>query len=246
MADTTTTQMAKPSRARDARPPVDPDLVRLGAWLRPLASPTRLSLLRFLTQPRYLEEVASHLQVSRQGARKHLDKLVRIGVLERRPAMRATGPVTEYLVRPEALFLIYDEFEKLSSLRALGEARVQAPTLSTHGPATSPPATGPALYVMHGLRSGQRFALDLRGSEEWTMGRSARCKLVVDYDPYASTRHAAVRRAAGGFVLVDLGSTNGTQHNWVTIPKGGERPLRHGDVVGVGKTLLLFWDSARP
>jgi DNA-binding transcriptional ArsR family regulator len=220
------------------------DLERMASWLRPLASPIRLKLLRFLTRPHYLEEVASHLKLSRQAARKHLDKLVAIGVLERKSGVRDTGPVTEYVINPQALFLIYDEFEKLGSLRRNEPQDVMMRTLAEPGKRAAPDArAGPCFWIVRGLNTGQRVTLLKAGGREWLIGRDAPCDLVVQHDPYASNRHAEVRLEAGRYVLTDLRSTNGTTHNWAMLPRGGSVTLRHGDLVGVGKTLLLFWDE---
>lgn len=218
------------------------NLERLAAWLGPLASPVRLRLLRFLSRPHYLEEVASHLGISRQGARKHLDKLVEIGVLERRSGVRDTGPVTEYVLDPQALFIIYDEFEKLGSLRRDDDRDARARTLPGGGRAGNSAPAGPCLTVVRGLNTGSRHALDKDNGREWTLGRDERCQVVVAHDAYASSRHAEVRCDGRSFVLADLGSTNGTLHNWKPLPSGAEVPLKHGDVVGIGKTLLLFWE----
>jgi len=47
-----------------------------------------------------------------------------------------------------------------------------------------------------------------------------------------------VRPAGSGYVLVDLGSTNGTKVNGIRIQ--GERMLNDGDIVSVGNTHLRF------
>ncbi len=222
----------------------DADLERLAGLLLPLSSPVRLRLLRFLTTPHYLEEVASHLKLTRQAARKHLDKLVAIGVLDRKPGTRDTGPVTEYVINPQALFLVYDEFEKLGSLRRDERSDVMLRTVAEPGvrsPAAG--AAGPCMWIVRGLNIGLRAALPPKDGREWVIGRDVRCDLVVAHDPYASNRHAEIRRENGAYVLTDLRSTNGTKHNWALVARGGEVPLRHGDLVGVGKTLLLFWDA---
>lgn len=63
----------------------------------------------------------------------------------------------------------------------------------------------------------------------------------LDYDPYVSLENAAVARAGDGFDVSDLPqSKNGTAVNWEVLPKGGRRELRPGDLIGVGRSLLLF------
>ncbi len=224
------------------------DMARLAELLWPLANVKRLDILAFLTQPHYLEEVAAHLQVSRQAARKHLDALFAIGVIQRRPAVRGKGAVVEYCVNPRALFLIWQEFEKLGALRPEGaDDRVAYTRIgaepSDDGPVDAPPGppAGPALWVVHGLNTGVQFPLPAHRQQTWLLGRDGRSDVCVDYDPYVSTRHAEVHAQDGHFVLTDLASRNGTRHNGVMLPRGGDVVLRHGDLIAIGRTMFLFW-----
>ena len=52
-----------------------------------------------------------------------------------------------------------------------------------------------------------------------------------------SRRHAEVRRQGNGFVVVDLGSTNGTRVNGAGVK---ERRLTDGDEITVGGTKIRF------
>jgi pSer/pThr/pTyr-binding forkhead associated (FHA) protein len=70
----------------------------------------------------------------------------------------------------------------------------------------------------------------------WIIGRHPDCQVVLA-DPEASRRHAEVRPVPGGYVLVDLGSTNGTK---VAGSDVREHPLADGDEIVVGGTVLLF------
>jgi len=69
-----------------------------------------------------------------------------------------------------------------------------------------------------------------------TIGRLPECDLVVD-DAGASRRHAQLRRAETGYVITDLGSTNGTLVNGRTIQ---EQVLEDGDTITIGETDLEF------
>ncbi|MFM7719013.1 MAG: FHA domain-containing protein [Actinomycetota bacterium] len=55
-------------------------------------------------------------------------------------------------------------------------------------------------------------------------------------DGFASQRHARIERRDGAWVLLDLGSTNGTFLNEERVDE--PRPLRPGDTVRIGRTLL--------
>jgi pSer/pThr/pTyr-binding forkhead associated (FHA) protein len=57
-------------------------------------------------------------------------------------------------------------------------------------------------------------------------------------DPGASRRHAQIRHQDRGYVLTDLGSTNGTLVNGEFV--NGSRPLMQGDRITIGNTVLEF------
>ena len=90
---------------------------------------------------------------------------------------------------------------------------------------------------------GERGTLVLAGGRsvpltqpEVTIGRLPECDVIVD-DPGASRQHARIRRTEDGFVLADLGSTNGTLVNDVPIQ---EHVLDNGDRITIGETVLEF------
>lgn len=63
---------------------------------------------------------------------------------------------------------------------------------------------------------------------------------VVLSDPNVSRRHAELRQDGGRWVLVDLGSTNGTVVNGKLAR---EHPLKDGDKLTFGKTELVFKET---
>ncbi len=69
------------------------------------------------------------------------------------------------------------------------------------------------LAIDNGPQAGTRLAL----VDEFRIGRSAECALILD-DDYVSGDHASLaRRANGEWVVTDLGSTNGTFVNEVRV-----------------------------
>ncbi len=72
-----------------------------------------------------------------------------------------------------------------------------------------------------------------------TLGRLADCDVVLS-DPGASRHHAEIRRENGSYVIIDLGSTNGTMVNEATVD---ERQLEEGDRITIGRTVLEFRGS---
>ena len=69
------------------------------------------------------------------------------------------------------------------------------------------------------------------------IGRSRECEIVLD-DAGISRRHAELRPQNGGWIVSDLGSTNGSRVNGQTL--GSPRPLRAGDRLELGSTEIVF------
>src|SRR5947209_3639883 len=83
------------------------------------------------------------------------------------------------------------------------------------------------------LPYGSRVAI---GDEPVTIGRHAECDVVLD-DTNISRRHAEVRRQGEDYMLVDLGSTNGSKVNGTRVK---QQALADGDEITLGKTVLRF------
>lgn len=83
-------------------------------------------------------------------------------------------------------------------------------------------------------RKGQTF--DLADNNELTVGRAAGCGVSLPEDTFVSQLHARIFRRDGKLFVEDLGSTNGTFLN--RKPVSGASPIRKGDRLQVGKTVL--------
>jgi len=105
---------------------------------------------------------------------------------------------------------------------------------SSEGGAAVAASDGPGvLRLLENGAPSQSFVLD---KDVATIGRLKESDIVLS-DPGASRRHAEIRRTADGYVLVDLGSTNGTMVNERTV---SEQPLSEGDRITIGRTVLEF------
>jgi hypothetical protein len=74
-----------------------------------------------------------------------------------------------------------------------------------------------------------------------TIGRDITNDIVIN-DPEVSRHHLRFTRGGGGFTMEDLGSTNGTFINGQRMT--GSRPLRPGDMIGLGETVTLAYEPA--
>ncbi|MGF1645665.1 MAG: FHA domain-containing protein [Kineosporiaceae bacterium] len=100
-------------------------------------------------------------------------------------------------------------------------------------PAPPPPRSGPRrLVVTDGSLKGTTITL---GTSPITIGRSPECTLVLD-DDFASGRHARLSPSPSGWVVEDLGSTNGTYLGRDAVLQ--PRPVPPRTPVRVGRTVL--------
>jgi hypothetical protein len=83
------------------------------------------------------------------------------------------------------------------------------------------------------LPTGERLSL---GEAVVTIGRKPESTLQLA-DPNVSRNHAEIRPHGNGWVLVDLGSTNGSRVNGVRV---SSHELNEGDEIAFGNTVIHF------
>lgn len=97
----------------------------------------------------------------------------------------------------------------------------------------------PSLFVIRGNDVGSRFELPERAA---SLGRDA-ANAIQLHDHEVSRRHAELVRRGEEFWLLDLGSSNGCYVNGKRVE---QQPLRTGDHVQLGGTLMLFTAQPEP
>jgi hypothetical protein len=163
---------------------------------------------------------------------------------------RARGEGLALVTRPQIEF-------KTDERLQLGEFGIQAQLLGQPDGDAEPPqadyghtmvytpdrASVPAQDLMGPSRgrgyvtiSGKKHVL---AGERLTIGRSRESELVVD-DPNVSRRHAELRKTIEGWMVVDLGSTNGVKVNGRRVH---EEVLRPGDKITLGLVELDFGEE---
>jgi pSer/pThr/pTyr-binding forkhead associated (FHA) protein len=93
-----------------------------------------------------------------------------------------------------------------------------------------PPGRAGRAFLVGG---GKRLVLS---GNRVLVGRSRECDLMLD-DPNVSRQHAEVRREGDGWVIADLGSTNGVKVNGSRVR---EAALQPGDEITLGLARLSY------
>lgn len=235
------------------------DYARLEGYLRALGYASRLELLSLLRVPRAISDIRLQPQqskpgenperpMSRQSLQDHLDRLIEAGIVSQgRAKSEDSGrTVNEFVVNQQRLYAILEELRRVCTVpgHASAAADATAPLNAQRAPAR---AEGPRVTLVHGLYEGKTFALadnGAPGARGFVIGRRADVHVALPYDPFVSSENAEIRRAPSGFTLTSVASAkNGTFHNWRQLERGESVPLRSGDVIGVGRSLLVFRDS---
>jgi len=101
---------------------------------------------------------------------------------------------------------------------------------------------GRTFVVFHDA-TGKQHVVSLDDEESAiTIGRRVENDVALSWDNDVSRRHAELRRAPEGWTLVDEGSRNGSYLNGRRVR--GRHPLRDGDVLRFGNTVVLFRSPA--
>ncbi len=91
--------------------------------------------------------------------------------------------------------------------------------------------------VRTGPNAGKTFPLE---ATEVTVGRDTSNGIPIN-DAEVSRRHARLVWKASGYILEDLGSTNGSFVNGTRI--SGSIPLKPGDTVSFGENIVLLYEA---
>lgn len=92
----------------------------------------------------------------------------------------------------------------------------------------------PKMTLLLGRKTLQVHDLD---RDRVLVGRDPEADVVID-NASVSRRHVEIRREEGGWVVEDLGSSNGTFVGGEEID--APRPLAEGDEIGIGKFAIVF------
>lgn len=225
---------------------VDAEL--LAEYLKALANPARIQMLTALRapakasdlelKPARRDSLSPDRAVSRQTVNVHLRKLEDAGVVTR--LTDPAGGADRWVTNVPHLFAVVEELRKLATIPPADVLVADPDETVAHadGHAADPSRPGPKLIVLTGPWEGR--AIPLGGTGPWSLGRSRSRDVALTYDPFVSAEHATLQRAGDAFELaVAATARNPARVNFADVPAGSSRALAHGDVVGLGRTLLL-------
>jgi len=138
------------------------------------------------------------------------------------------GPGVPPEQSPERTSVFRADF--LQEMEGSAEAPAQEPAVAG---VDALPAGSALLVVKRGPNAGSRFLLD---RDTTSAGRHPDSDIFLD-DVTVSRRHAEFRRESGEFVVIDVGSLNGT---YVNRERVEEADLKSGDEIQIGKFKLVF------
>lgn len=222
------------AEAHEAAPQGD-----LAKVMEVLASDVRLALLHRLGRPAFVPDLAREMGMTRQALKKHLDALEGAGLVVATPSRRGPLRATEYTAHPAGLFAFK---EHVLGLAVAADPAMLPPrdTLPSLAAPASHAGAGTGLLLVHGDQPGRWFPL-ARASV--VLGRDPHADVPLAWDPFASARHALLRKGAVGWTLTDLESTNGTRVNFQKVRPGESVPVRAGDLLTVGKSHMILRDG---
>lgn len=228
------------------------DLQELSEYLDVLSSSTRLKILKVIERkPKDVREISYEIKTSYENTKKHLDKLLSIGVVRKeaglsRPTAKGIHPVWKYSLVPGGLEAITRSLGLFSNLRLTLTDAVLAKKLAGVRETFSGEFSGqpPVVILLGGAEDGKVFPL---GHDSIEIGRAdpdapdrSGQGIILGEEYAAVTRvsrpHARLtRRRDGAWLVEDCGSTGGTFVNGTPLDRGTRRELHDGDLVELAK-----------
>lgn len=229
------------------------DLQELSEYLDVLSSSTRLKILKVIERtPKDVRQISSEIETSYENTKKHLDKLLSIGVVRKeaglsRPTAKGIHPVWKYSLVPGGLEAITRSLGLFSNLKLTLTDAVLAKKLAGVRETFSGEFFGrrPVLFLLGGADDGKVFpighdAIAIGRADPSAPGRSDPEREVVLGEDYAavtriSKPHARLTRRGDVWLIEDCGSTGGTFVNGTPLDRGTRRELHDGDLIELAK-----------
>jgi DNA-binding transcriptional ArsR family regulator len=227
-------------------------LEELSEYLDVLSSSVRLRILKFLEKkPRDARAISKEIETSYENTKKHLDKLLSIGVIKKEaglgaPTSKGIHPVWEYSIVPGGLEAIIRNLGLFSNTRVQIMGSEISRRLEEVKNTLSKEVLGniPTVIVLGGPEDGKVFMLK---HDQIRIGRidpdnqaAFSPDDIVFSDAYtAVTRvskpHGKFLRNNEGWHIEDCGSTGGTKLNNKRLEKNTRISIHDGDLIEFSK-----------
>lgn len=147
-------------------------------------------------------------------------------------------------IDPTGLFTFCDHVQRLAKDLGRDQPAGDRPTIQVSRNGQGPWPPEPRLVLVRGIEPGRAFSLSGKppgATRGWIVGRSPKAEIPLSYDPHVSMEDAEIFPTGDGFRVLDLrSSVNRVQVNNQELDCGAEEELDRGDVLTVGRSMLLY------
>lgn len=232
----------------------DPDFYEdLSEYLNVLSNPTRLRILKLIEHhPKEVREIAREIDTSYENTKKHLDKLLKTGVIKKEAGMgRQTSkgalPVWKYSLIPGGMEGIIRNLSIFSNIDVrIGQEELNSRLEEVRRLLSEDTGSDvPLIVVLGGECDGEAYALrdnevrigrDDNKSPEF---RNSDAAIVLPNSYEAVTRvsrpHAKFINRKGDWFIEDCGSTGGTYINNTKVQPCRETSVIDGDMIDLAR-----------
>lgn len=227
--------------------------MELSEYLEVLSNSQRLKILKLLERkPRDVRMIASEIETSYENTKKHLDKLMGMGLIRKEVGLgqqtsKGVHPVWKYSLVPGAMEAVVRNLGIFSNMRIQMADADMKKRLDEVRTAIQGDITGcrPMLILLGGTEDGKCFCIpdkDVRiGRVDSQAGadteQSGDVILSREYSSVSrvSRPHAVLRKEGMKWILEDRGSTGGTFLNSTPLQKKVPVELSDGDLIELAK-----------
>jgi hypothetical protein len=228
-------------------------LEELSEYLDVLSSSARLRILKFIEKkPRDARAISKEIETSYENTKKHLDKLLSIGVIKKEaglgaPTSKGIHPVWEYSIVHGGLEAIIRNLGLFSNTQVQIVGTEISHRLDKVKNTLSKEVLGniPTAMILGGSDDGKAFQLKQNQIRIGRVDPENKTGLSYDDDIVLSEGYTAVTRISkphgrfihekDGWFIEDCGSTGGTRVNHNRLEKNTKIMVRDGDLIELAK-----------
>ncbi|MDD1706828.1 MAG: FHA domain-containing protein [Methanoregulaceae archaeon] len=225
----------------------------LSEYLEVLSNSQRLKILKILEKrPKDVRMIASEINTSYENTKKHLDKLISMGLIRKEVGLgqqtsKGVHPVWKYSLVPGAMEAVVRNLGIFSNMRINIDDADLKKKLDEVRQAVEGEISGkkPMVILLGGSDDGKLFILE---HPETRVGRidparpeaaesSSEIVLSREYSSVSriSKPHGIIKREGPNYYFEDRGSSGGSFLNSVELPKGQPVVIHDSDLLELGK-----------